>query len=650
MMSDQGPTDNTSEDSYSVRKLAVIMFTDIAGYTALMGRDEENTLKLIQKNRALQKPLIEKYKGKWLKEMGDGVLAMFTGAHSAVKCGLEIQMAAGPELKNKIRIGIHLGEVTLENNDVFGDGVNIASRLEGMGNPGGVYFSEDVKAAIERSGEFEVFQIGDIRLKNVVLPVKMYCLQHEGMPAPISERIKRQLASDKIRSIAILPFANLSGNTEQQYFVDGMHDALITEISKIGSLRVISRTSTLRYRGSDKSIPQIASELDVDGLIEASVMMTDDKIRIQVQLIKAFPDEEHIWADSYDRNIENIFDVHGAVVKEVTDKIKVKLTPGERSHLNEPVTVHPDAYKTFLNGKHIMEKLSPEAFGKGKEYLEQSIAIDDSFAPAYAELANYYMYMLQMRLISVTEAFPKIFHNIRKALAIDPNHDQANLSMAFVSWFEWDWKASEKGFLKVLETNPNHVQANAFYAHLLMLTGRMPLAVTYGSKAVELDPLNDLVLSLYGVVLAHSGQFDKAVMIARESLKINPRNILTIRLLEFASYAKVDLETSVQMLTLIYSSVFPIQMDIEKEYAEKGYAPMIEKLALSLGKHSKGQDFYIAAFFNRAGKSEKAILWMERAYENHDSDVPYFFVTREFDNIKSDPRIRGMSEKVNLPT
>jgi tetratricopeptide (TPR) repeat protein len=338
------------------------------------------------------------------------------------------------------------------------------------------------------------------------------------------------------------------------------------------------------------------------------------------------------------------------VVKEVTDKIKVKLTPDEKSHLKESLTINPDAYKNFLSGKHNMEKMSAEDFGKAKDFFEQSIALDDSFAPAYAELANLYMFMLQMRLVSITEAFPKIFHSIRKALTIDPDQDQANLVMAFMSWFEWDWIASEKGFLKVLETNPNHVLANAFYALYLMLNGRNQLALSHGRKAVELDPMNDLVLSLYSVVLLHgAGQIEKAFEVAKESMEINPQSILTLRILEEASYPKGDLETSVRMLDLVYSKVFPIQIDIKKEYVENGYALMIEKLALELENNSKEQDYYIALFFNRAGKSEKAIEWILRAYENHDPDIPYLFVVRELDNLKSDPRIREIAEKVKLP-
>ncbi len=633
----------------SRKKLAAIMFTDIAGYTALMGSNESAAMELLKVNRSLQKPLIENHGGIWLKEMGDGVMASFDSAYMAVKSALEIQESAGEELKSMIRIGIHLGDITFEGEDIFGDGVNIASRLESVANPGGVYFSESVMKAIHSTGDFITAFVGSLQLKNVEAPVKTYCLQHKGMPAPVSSKIKHQLAGSKMESIAILPFDNLSGNPDQQYFVDGMHDALIGEISKISSLRVISRTSTLRYRNTEKGIPQIAEELHVDGFIEASVLKVEDQVRIQVQLIQAYPEEKHLWADSYDKKIENIFDLHTAVVRDVTDKIKVQLTSKEKTQLSESKTVDPESYKAYLAGKHEFEKLSEEGFIKALEYFEKSVELDDTFAPVYAELANYYMFMVQMRLISVPDAFPKIYNNNRKALEINPDLAEANYSMALMSWFEWDWVASDKGFKKVLQSNPNHVLGNGFYAHLLMLTDRMDQAFPYIEKAVDLDPLNDLALALYGVVLTHNGQLDEAIEIAKKSMAINPQNILTLRLMEFASYPNGDMETSVQMLDLVYSNVFPIDIDIKREYSENGYKAMVDKLATLLEQNSKGQDIYIAMFFNRAGKQEKAIQWIERAFENHDADMPYFFRTKEAENLKADPRVVDIARKIKLP-
>ena len=631
------------------RRLAAIMFTDIAGYTALMGRDEHYALQLVKKNRALQKPCIEKHGGIWIKEMGDGVLASFISAHDALECGLEIQLSADSMLKDKIRIGIHLGDITYDNKDVFGDGVNIASRIESVANPGGVYFSEAVMNAVESTGDFKVHFVGALKLKNVREPTKTYCLQHQGLPDPISSKIRQLLADRRVESLAILPFDNLSGHADQQYFVDGMHDALIGELSRIGALRVISRTSTLQYRKSEKSILRIAEELQVDALIEASVLRIGDDVRIQVQLIQVFPVEQHLWSASYDRRIENIFALHSEVVKDITEKVKVKMTPKESRYLAETRIVNSDAYKAYLNGKFHLEKLSEIGFIHALESLEKSLELDPSFAPAYAELANYYMYSLQMRLISVSEAIPKIYQNNQKALDIDPDLSEANYTKSLMSWFAWEWDNCEKNFQKVLYDSPNHVLANAFYSHLLMLKDQFKLAKTHIKKAINLDPKNDLILSLYGVVLAHNGEFDHAMSVAQEALAINQQNILTLRLLEFVSYARKDFETSIEMLDVMYSRIFPIDLDIRREFEENGYGSTISKLAKTMEMNITGQDAHIGVFFNRAGQYEKALHWIEKAYENHDSDIPYLFRTQEINNLKSKPRMIALADKINLP-
>ena len=675
------------QNTPSLRRLAAIMFTDIAGYTATMGDDEKHALYLLQLNRALQKPLIEKYGGKWLKEMGDGVLASFDSAYHAVKCAIDIQLSADEHLKNRIRIGIHLGDVTFEGNDIFGDGVNIASRLESIADPGGIYISDSIHNAIRSNIDIETRYLGNLQLKNVSNKIGTHAILNEGVNAPALKKIKELSKNHiksrsfyrsiyfyfilmsivlvgtwytwnnhlfhqkaRIESLAVLPFDNFTEDLDQEYFVAGIHDNLITALSQIGSLRIISKTSTLRYKSTDLPMQEIARELGVDAIVEASVMKAGDSIRINVQLIQAFPEEKHIWAQIFDRPMSNnILDLFNEITQSIVGEINLKLTPQEQSLLYDSKTIDPEAYKAYLNGKFHLEKLSPEGFKMALSYFKRSIEIDPNYALTYAELTNYYVYQLQMRLMPVNEAITKIYQYNRMALKLDPDLPEANHSQALMSWFEWDWEACEMAFMKVLQVNPNHVLANAFYSHLLMLKNRFDLAVPHIEKAVSLDPKNDLVLSLYGVVLIHKGEIDHAIQVANESMELNPNNILTLRLMEFSSYLNGDLEASINMLDKLYSKVFPIDMDIKNEYFLNGYNRTMENLATRLEKKSQGQDLYIALFFNRAGKYEKALYWLNKGYENHDGDIPYLFRTEELNNLKSDPMIVSLAEKVNLP-
>jgi class 3 adenylate cyclase len=241
------------------RRLAAIMFSDIVGYTTLMGSDEDKAFQVLRQNRDIQQSLINKYNGGWLKEMGDGILAQFSSATDSVLCAIEIQRQARKELGAQIRIGIHLGDVTFENKDVFGDGVNIASRLQSIADPGGIYISESVHNAIRSRNDIATQYLGEVKLKNVNYLFKTYYIKEKGLPVPSKNRINELIGTKKTESIVVLPFDNYTGSDELEYFVAGMHSSLIGAIGKISTLRVISKTTSNAYKDTEKSIPEIAS-------------------------------------------------------------------------------------------------------------------------------------------------------------------------------------------------------------------------------------------------------------------------------------------------------------------------------------------------------------------------------------------------------
>jgi adenylate cyclase len=313
------------------RQLQAIMFTDIAGFTKMMGSDTNKALNLVSDNRDLQKPLIEQHGGKWLKEMGDGVLANFSSAYNAVKCAIDIQQQANKYLKNKIRIGIHLGDVTIEEGDVLGDGVNIASRLESIADPGGIYISDSIHTSIRGNSDIKSMYLGEVQLKNVSEGIRTHAILGEGLPLPSRTKVKELTHSgansksifrsatfygifigaliigslllwnkffanniNDIQSLAVLPFANHTGDSTQADLASGMHFGLIGEMGKLGAIHVISRTSTLSYANTEKTIKEIASELNVDAIVEASLFSADDQINIQFNLVNAYPEEHQI--------------------------------------------------------------------------------------------------------------------------------------------------------------------------------------------------------------------------------------------------------------------------------------------------------------------------------------------------------------------
>ena len=468
----------------STRQLAAIMFTDIVGYTALMGKDEQKAFELLDKNRQIQKPIIEKYNGRWIKELGDGVLAQFNSAYDAVQCAIEIQKTARLKLERQLRIGIHLGDITSENNDVFGDGVNVASRIQGIADPGGIYISASIENAIRNRSDIKIQYLGEAELKNVDYPVKVFAVQGEGFPVstfkPKSRQTKKKkfllslaivtilgiavwfiiiknpkTAVGSIQSLAVLPIVNLTGSEEQKYIVEGVHDALITELSHINSLRVISRTSANGYANSKKSLTEIARELNVDAIVESTILRADDSIRLNVQLIRPFPKEDHVWAEVFDHSLGQILPMISNVTQAIAKRIRIALSPEEETLIAGKKEVDPEIYKLYLKGKYHLQKHDPEDFQKGIKFLNEAIEKDPTFALAYATLSIGYGDLAHLPS-APQDAFPRAKALAARALELDNTLVEAQTAMAECNlYYDFNFRKSETYFRTAMSIDSN---------------------------------------------------------------------------------------------------------------------------------------------------------------------------------------------------
>lgn len=346
------------------RQLAAIMFTDIVGYTALMGRDEQKAFELLDKNRRLHKTIIEQYNGKWIKELGDGMMASFNTVSDAVNAAIEIQKACRASKELSLRIGIHEGEIIFENNDIYGDAVNIASRIQTLGIPGSILFSKKINDEIKNKSEFQTTSVGNFEFKNVTERIEVFALTNDGFPIP-----KRGMMEGKLRknnslkrnvivslafitivlaaffvykslfakndngevvdkSIAVLPFVDMSAGKDQEYFSDGLSEELLNLLSKIPELKVIGRTSSFSFKGKNEDLRIIGEKLGVANILEGSVQKEGNKIRVTAQLIRT-ADGFHLWSDKYDRDLEGIFKLQDDIANAVVKELKLKLLSGK---------------------------------------------------------------------------------------------------------------------------------------------------------------------------------------------------------------------------------------------------------------------------------------------------------------------------------
>jgi len=668
------------------RKLAAIMFSDIVGYTSLMGKDERKAFDFIRKNRRIHWRLIKKYKGRLLKEMGDGMLASFSSSIDAIKCALSIQNAV-KELRIPLRIGIHQGDVIFENRDVLGDGVNVASRIQGIADTHGIVISESVFRDLKNKDGLNIAPMGQQELKGVESPIGAYKISSADanfleykidtgeLIRPLGYgrtpiiigiliiAITSFLAiyflpriinpqSELGKSILVLPFDNYIGSDTLEYFVAGMHSALIGNIGKISSLQVKSKTTANAYKDIDKSIPEIASELGVNVIIEGSVLCLGDSVCLQIKVVSAYPEEQTLWVQDYYEDKSEILNLYNKVTKEISKEIDVVLIPQEERMFSESRSVDNDAYDAYLKGMYYWEQLTPEGLEKSLQYFNMAMEIDPSWAYPYAAIAAWWVGAKQFSIVPPSVANPPIYENINKAIEIDPNANFVQYVNAIITvWTEWDWKKGEQEFLKLLETNPNDAFARAYYGHLLMCLRRSDEALEQGEMAMELDPLNPLILGLYSIILLDREEYDEII-----SINKGINHPITLYALDLAYAAQGEYEKSFEALIQIlkFSYEDKVIFATQKAFEENGYKAAIKYITEVYEERFRTS--YVMptdmAWIYRPelNEPEKVLEWLEIGYEMNDPGMPYISTdVCFFDFVRDDPRFIELLRKMNLP-
>jgi len=526
------------------------MFTDVVGYTSLMGRDEGTALKLLKKNRNIHRPLIQQYHGQWLKEMGDGILASFDSISDAVYCAGAIQATAMQEDDLNLRIGIHVGEVMEDGNDVFGDGVNIASRIEALTPSGAIWVSEAVYKNIRnKSGISSNFE-QTVTLKNVEEPLNVYSVTIDILPADNDHAItppetrdvpwlkpalitaavvilllivavfwvsSRNSTGNMVleRSIAVLPFANLSSDEGNAHFSIGVQEAILNHISKFEDLRVISRSSMEQYRDSKLSIPEIAEEVGVNFILEGSVQKVGDQVRVTAQLINATNDD-HIWSDNYDRNIEEIFTVQSEIAQSIAQELKAIFNPEVIEVIEKIPTSNMEAYEYYLRGLEVHEHAVEVNDIKQAGFLYQkAIEIDPGYADPWLGLARCYS-DLHWRLDNNQEVMDTVMSIVETAIELDPENSDA---WSYKGWYTFfglnDLAEAEKHYAKAIELNPNNASVYYNLARWVYPNADEPdlvKSIMYAKKAARLikgERLGELYDAI-GYIYLSVGMYDEA--------------------------------------------------------------------------------------------------------------------------------------------
>ncbi len=463
----------------------------------------------------------------------------------------------------------------------------------------------------------------------------------------------KQLRAGDIQSLLILPFDNFTGDDQLDYVAAGMHSSLIGDMGQVSGLRIISKTTASAYKELDMTLPEMASRLNADAVVEPVVMCYGDSVCIQIRVVTPFPEEKQIWMGEYKEEKSKIMSLYNRVTKQIAEEVKVQLTPNEEQLLfAETKSVNPDAYDAYLKGLYYWDQFTPQSLQLALQYFNTAIELDPDWAPPHAGIAYYWMAVRQYGLAPPSITLPLINDNLNKAFKLDPQSANTQYVSALASvWTGFNWKKGEKEFLKVLEINPNDAFSHIYYAHLLAILKRDSEAISHCDIALDLDPLNPMILGLSTMALTFTGEYERAIEVGEKALSISPGNGAAIGGLYLAYFCTENDQEGFNTWMISLPVDDETKSTVIHTYNEEGVAAASYILAKHLEKQDHLLPFEIAQAYLLTKNQSKAMNWLEKGFENQDANTPYIGL-----NIYAngrfkidDPRYIELLEKMNLP-
>ncbi len=686
------------------RQLAAIMFTDMVDYSALAQRDQALALELLEEHRQIVRSLFSRFNGTEIKTIGDAFLVEFHSALEAAQCAIEIQRTlakrnhdVAADRRIEVRIGIHIGDVVHRGGDVYGDGVNIASRIQAVAGAGGICVSTDVERQIHNTLEARLKKLAPTELKNIHVPMDLYRivlpwekdvqLKQAAPAVAVQGRRKswlvwtaaalfalavigglvwwRQLKTTAqtplikaptAKSVAVLPFVNISPDKENEYLSDGITEDLSTALTQVKGLRVPARTSSFAFKGKTEDIRQIGEQLNVGTVLEGSVSKAGNKLRISAQLVNV-ADGFHLWAANYDREMTDILDIRSDISRRVVDALKVQLGVSETERLTKKPTETTEAYESYLLGRYELNKFTEAGFTNSVKHFKQAIALDPTFALAHAGLAEAYNMLGYWNYLPPKDAFPEAKRAAQKALDLDSDLAEAHTALAYTQFqYEWKFKEAEMEFKEAIRLNPSSVDARLGFCEYLIDLGRAQDAHNQLERARNVDPLSVRISFWLAVEPFAKRDFDRALERIQKTISMDPNNAIAYAFLGAISWIKnmptqaFAAEEKANALEGIFSQ--QERVDMRKAYEVSGFPGYLRKenefmqKHLAQGKYRSPQ--MIALNYAFAGANSEALDWLERAVEEHTPWLPELNMDPAWDALRSDPRFIAVLKEIGL--
>jgi TolB-like protein/Tfp pilus assembly protein PilF len=640
----------------NTRQLAAVMFTDMVGYTALMQENEAKARADRDRHREVLERLVKEHYGRILQYFGDGTLCVFDSAMQALMCALEIQKELQREPEIPVRIGLHAGEIVYEENGVYGDAVNVAARIEAISVPGGVLFSSKVLDDVKNHPQFQYISLGEFKFKNVKRPIEVFALANSMLNVPTVDDLKGKVPTT-IKSVAVLPFVNMSADPENEYFSEGISEELIDAFAKVEGLHVTARTSSFAFKGKNMDIREIGSKLGVDTILEGSVRKAGNRVRVTAQLVDT-RDGYHLFSETFDRNLEDIFAVQDEIALNITHKLTHHINSvGIRTSLVKSPTDNLDAYNLYLKGLYNWTKWTPDNIKKAIEFFEQAIEMEPDFASAYSAMASTYIFLGATGTLLPEIAYPRAQENAQKALALDAESHHSHIAIGMVKLFyDWDWEGAEKSIQRGLQLKPGSGNAHYYYGIYLQAVGRLEESIIELEQAVRLDPLSLPINNFLSFVLYYCERYDDALRQTDKVLELDAGHRAALEIKGWVLLMKGETEKAVEILEKYHSMTGSELKGVTALGVAYVQAGRIEEARQCLEKMHKrqqleenvnlGMDFVV--LYTALGELDTAFSYMEKAIEARLGGIFFTKNNPALKAIRQDPRFKTMLAKLGL--
>ena len=664
------------------RQLAAIMFTDIVGYTAMMQQNEEKAVSVIKHYNSTLEKWVTHFNGQVLNYYGDGSLCIFSSATDAVNCSLAVQKELKTDPVVPLRIGLHIGEVFFEDGKALGDGVNVASRVQSLGQENTILISEEVHNKIKNNDSITTKSLGQFDFKNVGKPMEVFALTNDGLFVPQRKKMEGKLKKINVqkrniiaavsiillfvaglfiyknfwaknisavdKSIAVLPFVDMSAARDQEYFSDGLSEELLNLLAKIPELKVINRTSSFSFKGKNEDLRSIAEKLGVAHILEGSVRKDGNKIRVTTQLIRA-ADGSHLWSETYDRDLEDIFKLQDDIAGAVVQELKLKLF--EVPSVKISGTGNIDAYNLILQGNYFFDKLDKENVAKAVDFYNQALIIDSTDALAWGKLANAISRQTWQNYIDRREGREKARKAALKSIALNKNLAIGYIELGDLNLYQdFEWKRAEDNYQQALSLEPGN--ADVLYGlggGLYFAFGRWDNAIRLMKECIEIDPLKPLYFLNLGNILTHAGRLDESIAYFKKTLELNPQFQRAHFYLGRSYLLMGKPEMALKEMQKENFEVFRIFGIAMAYYAANRHKEADEVLRDFSDRFQNEWSYLLAELYAFRGEKDKAFIWLKNAYEKNDGWLVFLKGDPLLKTLKNDSRYTAFLKKMNLP-